>query len=94
MKQKLKQEMSLDGANSQIFSNFLLAIKVGWKEVTSILKVEFCAEDTPKQLPIEPERTPAPSKSGDFQHFSSSKRLTISFILQIIVLIICVTYSM
>ena len=31
----------------------------------------FRFSETPKQLPIEPEKTPAPSKSGDFHHFSS-----------------------
>lgn len=67
----------------------------GWSKQSNIFKFfTRNKEDTPKQLPIEPERTPAPSKSGDFQHFSSSKRLSISFILQIIVLIIYVTYSM
>ena len=31
----------------------------------------YCFSETPKQLPIEPEKTPAPSKSGDFPHFPS-----------------------
>ena len=35
-------------------------------------KLLFLCLETPKQLPIEPEKTPAPSKSGDFQHFSAA----------------------
>ena len=51
-------------------------------------------DDAPKQLPIEPEKTPAPSKSGDFQQFSSSKKLSISAVLRSCVLVFFVKYSL
>merc|ERR1711874_500542 len=55
----------------------------GWSNQSEIFKFfTRNKDDTPKQLPIEPEKTPAPSKSGDFHQFSSSKKLSISVFLQ------------
>lgn len=43
----------------------------GWSNQSDVLKFFTRTKETPKQLPIEPEKTPAPSKSGDFPHFPS-----------------------
>ena len=75
MRLELKQEMGLDGAISLMSSNSLLGPKVYFRnkrEYQKFIKLSFLFSETPKQLPIEPEKTPAPSKSGDFHHFSGA----------------------
>jgi len=67
----------------------------GWSNQSNIFNFfTRNADDAPKQLPIEPEKTPAPSKSGDFQQFSSSKKLSISAVLRSCVLVFFVKYSL
>jgi len=43
----------------------------GWSNQSDVLRFFTRTRETPKQLPIEPEKTPAPSKSGDFQYLPS-----------------------
>jgi len=46
--------------------------KFGWSNTSDIFQFYSKSEETPKQLPIEPEKTPASSKSGDFHLISSA----------------------
>jgi len=65
----------------------------GWSNQSEIFKFfTRNKEDTPKQLPIEPEKTPAPSKSGDFHHFSSTTKLSVSAVFNVIVLFSSVNF--
>lgn len=65
----------------------------GWSNQSEIFKFfTRNKDDTPKQLPIEPEKTPAPSKSGDFHHFSSSKKLSITKCVYFVVFVYSVEY--
>lgn len=46
----------------------------GWSNQSDVFNFFTRTKETPKQLPIEPEKTPAPSKSGDFPHFSGGHK--------------------
>ena len=80
MRQKWKQETCLVGATNQILSNSLPTMQVRTlnEEDHVFLCSLFYSDDAPKPLRVEPEKTPAPTKSGDFQQFSSSKKFSIS----------------
>jgi len=68
------QNMTYDLDNLEEDSKYEAKVEArnvwGWSNQSDVFKFFTRTKETPKQLPIEPEKTPAPSKSGDFQHFS------------------------
>lgn len=64
----------------------------GWGRQSDVFKFFTRTKETPKQLPIEPEKTPAPSKSGDFPHFSGADGSRLRLLPKIYISVFVITF--